>query len=161
MLAAPSSRSRSKMEHDELRTAKAVTALGILAQSTAFHPDTHSGQHLLRFIWSIWDGHHALNLWRMKDVRDSRNRDAVGAVFTTWMDDYLGEDAIREALLVSGELNRWDTGRLWTPDQKWLIEAFDAVTHLLNTTPPRAPDPTCPMPTNSFAKLGSSLETVD
>jgi hypothetical protein len=38
-------------------------------------------------------------------------------------------------------MDRWDTVRLRAPDQKRLVEAFDAVTDLLNTTPPGAPVP--------------------
>ena len=139
MLAAPSFRSRARMEQDESRTAQAVTALGIIAESIAQHPDTHSGQHLRRFVWSIWNGHHALNLWRMKDVLDSNNREAVREVFNAWMDGYVSDGAIREALFASGEMDRWDTVRLHAPEQRRVADALDAVTDLINAAPPGAP----------------------
>jgi hypothetical protein len=139
MLAAPSFRSRARMEQDESRTAKAVAALGTIAESIAQHPDTHSGQHLRRFVWSIWNGHHALNLWRMKDVLDSNNREAVREVFNAWMDGYVSDAAIRQALFASGEMDRWDTVRLRAPEQRRVADALDAVTDLINSTPPGAP----------------------
>ena len=135
MLAAPSFRSADRLAQDEARTARAVAALGTIAESIDRHSDTHSGQHLRRFVWSVWNGRHALNLWRMKDVLDSRNREAVHEVLTAWMDGYLGEDAIRDALFTSGEMDRWDTVRLRAPEQRRVADALDAVTDLI--TQPR------------------------
>lgn len=57
------------------------------------------------------------------------------------MQGFIPEATIRTALLDSGEMDRWDTVRLPAPEQKRLVEAFDAVTDLLNTTPPGAPVP--------------------
>lgn len=139
MLAAPSFRSADRLAQDEARTARAVAALGTIAESIARHPDTHSGQHLRRFVWSIWNGHHALNLWRMKDVLDSRNREAVREVFNAWMGGYLGEDAIRDALFASGEMDRWDTVRLGSTEQRRVADALDAVTDVINKVSPGAP----------------------
>lgn len=139
MLAAPSFRSLERLAQDEARTAQAVAALGLIAESIAQHPDTPSGAQLRRFVWSIWNGHHALNLWRMKDVLDSRHREAVREVFTAWMDGYVGDEAIRAALFASGEMDRWDTIRLRAPEQRRVADALDAVTDLINATPPGAP----------------------
>jgi hypothetical protein len=75
----------------------------------------------------------------MKDVLDSNNRTAVREVFTAWFDGYLGEEAIREALFASGEMDRWDTVRLRAPEQRRVADALDAVTDLINATPPGAP----------------------
>lgn len=139
MLAAPSFSSRERLEQDEARTAQAVAALGLIAESVAQHPDTHSRAHLRLFVWSIWNGHQTLNLWRLKEVLDNRNWEAVCEVFTAWMDGYVSDEAIRKALFASGEMDRWDTVRLRAPDQRRLVETLDAVTDLINTTPPGAP----------------------
>jgi hypothetical protein len=74
----------------------------------------------------------------MKDVLDSRYREAVREVFTAWMDGCLGEDAIREAPFASGEMGRWETVRLRAPEQRRVAYALDAVTDLI-TPPRRAP----------------------
>jgi hypothetical protein len=139
VLAAPSFLSQSELDQRAARQRTAEEALKNIATSIRESPDTHSGQHLRRFVWSIWNGHHALNLWRMKDVLDSNNRTAVREVFTAWFDGYLGEESIREALLASGEMERWDTVRLRAPEQRRVADALDAVTDLINATPPGAP----------------------
>ncbi len=139
VLAAPSFLSQSELDQRAARQRTAEEALKNIATSIRESPDTHSGQHLRRFVWSIWNGHHALNLWRMKDVLDSNNRTAVREVFTAWFDGHIGEEALREALIASGEMDRWDTVRLRAPEQRRVADAIDAVTDLINTTPPGAP----------------------
>ena len=139
ILAAPSFLSQAELDRLEVRRHAAEAALDFLAESIRENPDTHSGQHLRRFVWSLFNGHHALNLWRMKDVLDSQHNASVREVFAAWIDGQLSEDAIRNALFASGEMDRWDTVRLLAPDRKRLVDAFDAVTDLLNSIPPGAP----------------------
>lgn len=139
VLAAPSFLSQAELDRRAARQRTAEEALHNIAASIREHPDTHSGQHLRRFVWSIFNGHHALNLWRMKDVLDSQRNGWVTEVFTAWMQGFVSETAIRTALCDSGEIDRWDTVRLRVPEQKRLVEAFDAVTDLLNSSSPSAP----------------------
>ena len=139
VLAAPSFLSQAELEQRANRQRAAEEALRNIAASIGEHPETHSGQQLRRFVWSIFNGHHALNLWKMKEVLDSKHNGWVTEVFRAWMEGHLPEKAIREALSGSGELDRWDTVRLRAPEQKRLVEAFDAVTDLVNSVPPSAP----------------------
>lgn len=139
VLAAPSFLSQSELDQRAARQRTAEEALQNIATSIRENPDTHSGQHLRRFVWSIWNGHHALNLWRMKDVLDSQHNSWVTEVFTAWMQGFVSETAIRTALFDSGEMDRWDTVRLRAPEQRRVADALDAVTDLINATPPGAP----------------------
>jgi hypothetical protein len=139
VLAAPSFLSPAALDQRAQRQRTAGEALQKIATSIREHPDTHSGQHLRRFVWSIWNGHHALNLWRMNDVLDSQHNSWVTEVFTAWMQGFVSETAIRTALFDSGEMDRWDTVRLRAPEQRRVAEALDAVTDLINATPPGAP----------------------
>lgn len=141
VLAAPSFLSQAELDLRANRQRMAGEALQSLATSIRENPDTHSGQHLRRFVWSIFNGNHALNLWRMKDVLDPQQNAWVTEVFTAWMQGFVPEATIRGAMFDSGEMDRWDTVRLRAPEQKRLVEAFDAVTDLLNSTPPGAPVP--------------------
>ena len=141
VLAAPSFLSQTELDLRASRQRTAEEDLQNLATSIRDNPDTHSGQHLRRFVWSIFNGNHAINLWRLKDVLDPQQNDQVTEVFTAWMQGFVPEATIRSALLDSGEMDRWDTVRLRAPEHKRLVEAFDAVTDLLNTTPPGAPVP--------------------
>jgi len=141
VLAAPSFLSQAELDLRSSRQRTAEDALQNLATSIREHPDTHSGQHLRRFVWSLFNGNHAINLWRMKDVLDPQQNAWVTEVFTAWMQGFVPEATIRSALLDSGEMDRWDTVRLRAPEQKRLVDALDAVTDLLNTVPPGAPVP--------------------
>ncbi len=139
VLAAPAFLSQGELDHRATLQHAAEEALQNIATSIREHPDTHSGQHLRRFVWSIWNGHHALNLWRMKDVLDSQHNGWATEVFTAWMQGFVSETAIRTALLDAGEMDRWDSVRLRVPEQRRVADALDAVTDLINTTPPGAP----------------------
>jgi len=141
VLAAPAFLSQAELDLRANRQRMAGEALQSLATSIRENPDTHSGQHLRRFVWSIFNGNHALNLWRMKDVLEPQQNVWVTEVFTAWMQGFVPEASIRSALFESGEMDRWDTVRLRAPEQKRLVEAFDAVTDLLNSTPPGEPVP--------------------
>ena len=55
------------------------------------------------------------------------------------MDGFVSDDAIREALLSSGEMERWDTVRLRAPEQNRVADALDVVTDPINATLPGAP----------------------
>ncbi len=141
VLAAPSFLSQTELDLRVSHQRTAEEALQNLAASIRDTPDSHSGQHLRRFVWSIFNGNHAINPWRMKDVLDPQQNAQVTEVFTAWMQGFVPEATIRSALLDSGEMDRWDTVRLRAPEQKRLVEAFDAVTDILNTTPPGPPVP--------------------
>ncbi len=75
----------------------------------------------------------------MKDVLNPHQNAQVTEVFTAWMQGFVPEATIRSALFESGEMDRWDTIRLRALEQKRLVDAFDAVTDVLNTAPPGAP----------------------
>ncbi|MEN9676644.1 MAG: hypothetical protein RIS76_2540 [Verrucomicrobiota bacterium] len=136
VLAAPPFLSQAELDLRATRQRTAEEALQNLATIIRDNPDTHSGQHLRRFVWSIFNGNHAINLWRMKDVLDPQQNAWVTEVFTAWMQGFVPEATIRSSLFDSGEMDRWDTVRLHAPEQKRLVEGFDAVTDLLNSLPP-------------------------
>lgn len=139
ILSAPSFQSQAQLDQRADRQRIAEEALQNLATSIHENPNTHSGKHLRRFVWSIFNGNHALNLWRMKDVLDSQHNEWVTEVFSAWMNGHISSESIRTALFASGEMDRWDTVRLRAPDQKRLVDAVDAVTDFLNSVPPSAP----------------------
>jgi len=133
ILAAPGLQSQAEIDHRENRRLAAETALGCIAESIRENPDTHSGQNLRRFVWSLFNGHHPLNLWRMKDVLDSEHNAAVTEVFTGWMEGSVSDDALRRTLTHSGEMDRWETVRLRAPEQRCLVDAVDVASDLLNS----------------------------
>lgn len=139
ILASPSFLSQAELDRRAGRERQAQEALRNLAGSIRENPDTHSGLHLRRFLWSLFNGHHALNLWGLKSVLDSRHNEWVAEVFTAWMEGHVSEGALRTALHDSGELDRWDTVANCAAGQERLTEAMDAITGLLNSVPPGRP----------------------
>ncbi|MBN9689231.1 MAG: hypothetical protein J0M24_03245 [Verrucomicrobia bacterium] len=139
LLSTPSFQSAAELQRREDRRQAAEASLAVLTDAIAQHPDTHRGVHLRRFLWSLYNGHHALNLWRLKDVLDHRHNAAVVEVFTAWMQGHVSEDALRHALTVSGEMDRWEAATLGPKDRERLDDALNAVTDLLNTVPPGRP----------------------
>lgn len=136
ILASPSFLSQAELDRRAGRERQAHEALCNLAGTIRENPDTHSGPHLRRFLWSLFNGHHALNLWHLKNVLDGRHNDWVAEVFNAWMEGHVSEGALRTALRDSGELDRWDTGTVCTAEQDRLAEALVAITVLLNSTSP-------------------------
>ncbi|MBX3734014.1 MAG: hypothetical protein KF791_15675 [Verrucomicrobiae bacterium] len=139
VLAAPSFQSAAHMEAAAVARSKAEVALSQTADTIARDPDTHSAVHLRRFLCSLYNGHHPVSLWRLKDVLDSHHNAAVVEVFTAWMQGHVPEAALRRALTASGEMDRWDTVKLGAKDRERLGDALGAVTDLVNTVSPGRP----------------------
>lgn len=139
ILASPAFLSQAALDRRAGRERQAQEALRHLAGSIRESPDTHSGPHLRRFLWSLFNEHHALNLWHLKNVLDSRHNKLVSEVFTAWMEGHVSEGALRTALRDSGELDRWDGVTICAAGQDRLTEALDAIAGLLNSTPPGRP----------------------
>ncbi len=121
ILASPSFLSQAELDRRTGRERQAQEGLRNLAGTIRENPDTHSGP---------------LNLWRLKNVLDSRHNECVAEVFTAWMEGHVAEGALRTALRDSGELDRWDTVTNCAAGQDPLTEAIAAITGLLNSTPP-------------------------
>ena len=136
VLSAPSFLSQAELDLRASRQRKAEEALDDIASTIRENPDNPAGQQLRRFVWSIFNGHHALSLWRMKDDLGTQHNAWVTEVVSAWMQGHVSENAIRTALVDSGEMDRWDTIRLQAPEQRRLAEAIDAVTDILKSAPP-------------------------
>ena len=77
----------------------------------------------------------------MKEELSPQQKGWVVVVMTTWAEGYVSEDAVRSALMDSGEMDRWDEVRLRAPEECRLVDAIDAVSELLKTTPPGVGSP--------------------
>ncbi len=139
VLKAPSFASQATIDKAEDRRRTGEAALATIADAIRMHPDTHSGVLLRQFVWSIFNGHHVVCLWRLKDVLDGKHNAAVGEVLRAWMDGHLSEDSIRTALISSGEMDRWDTVRLGSAERYRVADALEAVTDVINKVPPGTP----------------------
>ena len=141
VLSAPSFLSQAELDQRMACQRQAVDALGDIANTIRENPDSPAGQQLRRFVWSIYNQHHGVNLWRMKEELSPQQKGWVVVVMTTWAEGYVSEDAIRSALTASGEMDRWETVRLRASEERRLVDAIDAVSDLLNSVSPGKPIP--------------------
>ena len=141
VLSAPSFRSQAELGQRAGHQRQAEVSLGWIAAAIRENPDRSEGQQLRRFVWSIFNQHHALSLWRMKEELGPHLGRMVTEVMTAWMEGNLSESAIRSALEDSGEMDRWDIVRLQSPEQHRLTDAIDAVSNVLKSTPPGSSSP--------------------
>src|SRR5438477_464368 len=56
---------------------KVQAALQEVALCLRKHDGTDSSVQLKHFLWSLWNGHHHVNLYNLSRVLDSKNSDAV------------------------------------------------------------------------------------
>lgn len=111
-------------------------ALAGIAATIKDGPDTGSGVQLRRFLWSLYNGHHLINLWKMTCVLDGTRGGWVSEVCAGAFVGALKEDDIKRALLVAGEMQRWDDVEPSDDHKRQIQEAIEKVEDVLKTLPP-------------------------
>ena|GEM_PF-1442958 len=134
VLAMPPFLSQKELDRRVERTHDAKIALDRVVEVVREAPETHCGRELRRFLWSLFNQHHVVNLWNLKDVLDSRGSSWVTEVFTAWMQGCVSEEVLRRALTDSGEMDRWDTFSFQRRDADLLTDALNAGTCPLPST---------------------------
>jgi hypothetical protein len=123
----------AKERAEKERLQKALTGIAVTIMDGA---DTHSGVQLRRFLWSLYNGHHLVNLWRMTCVLDSRRAAWVSEIFDGAFVGVLKEDDLKQTLLAAGEMQRWDDVQLSDETQQHLEELIDKIEALVRAIPP-------------------------
>lgn len=82
---------------------------------------TGGGRRLRQFVWSLWNGHHLINLFDLSSGLDSRLSESVIVVFRAAMVGALKEDSMRSLLKNSGEFTRWEAARAATPEAEEVL----------------------------------------
>jgi hypothetical protein len=111
-------------------------ALTGIANTIRDGPDTGGGVQLRRFLWSLYNQHHLVNLWRMVSVLDSTRSAWVAEVCAGALVGALKEDDIKRALLVAGEIQRWDALRPSGEQAAQIDAAVGKIDELLKAMPP-------------------------
>jgi len=111
-------------------------ALTKIAQCIRECPDTGGGVQLRRFLWSLYNQHHLLNLWTFVSRLDSERSALANEVLTAALVGNLKEEDIKRALVAAGEMARWDEVQPTTETQRRLEEAESIVESLLRSLPP-------------------------
>ena len=160
VLSAPSFLSQAELDRRAARQRQAEDALGKIASTIRDNPDCPAGQQLRQFVWSIFNQHHAVGLWWMRDELGPKQNGWVATVTTAWLEGLLPEEAIRSALTDSGEMDRWDTVRLRAPEQRRLVDAIDAVSDILKTTLPGVGSPALTRADGLLREVADLLRSV-
>jgi hypothetical protein len=104
-------------------------ALTTITDALTHHWSTGGGTRLRRFIWSLWNDWHLVNLYYLCSGLDYTLGDAVLVVFRAQMVGALTEDHKRAVLEKSGEFARREEARSETPEDEDVLYpplAFDA-----------------------------------
>ncbi len=105
---APGFQSQIQIDRQVARREHAAAALHLVTTTITESPDSHAGVHLRRFLWSMYNGPHAMSLWRLRDNLGPRHQGAVTLLFAAWTQGTLPDDTLRQALTDCGEMDRWD-----------------------------------------------------
>lgn len=160
LLKSPGFHSFAEIARTTARRQQAEAALHFLGTQIAEAPESDAGVHLRRLMWSLYNGHHLVGLWQLKAHLSVRQQAAVTLLFAAWMQGHVPEDALRQTLTDSGEMDRWDQVHLGPPLRERLQAALDAVTDLLNALPPGRPTPELTRAYGLLKQATDSLRTA-
>lgn len=160
LLKSPGFQSFAELVRTTARRQQAEAALHYLGTEISEAPESHAGVHLRRLLWSLYNGHHFVGLWQLKVHLSVRQQAAATLLFGAWMQGHVPEDALRQTLTDSGEMDRWDQIHLTHPQHEHLNAALDAVTDLLNALPPGRPTPELTRAYGLLKQATDSLRTA-
>ena len=94
----------------EMTPSSAERALTKLAHLIKQDPDTAAGVQMRRFLWSLYDMHHLVNLWTINGrVEEDEHRRLMSEVLSAFLDRKLVQADVKRALLVCGDQQRFES----------------------------------------------------
>jgi hypothetical protein len=108
-LATPPFLSQQEIDRRLERTHAAKIALDRIVELIREAPDAAPSRELRRFLWSLFNGHHLLNLWRLRHTLDRQRSGWATEVFTAWMNGHVSDELLRRALSGCGQIEPRDT----------------------------------------------------
>jgi hypothetical protein len=106
LLATPPFLSQQEIDRRLERTHAAKIAIDRIVEVIRERPETPNSLELRRFLWSLFNGHHAMNLWTLRNSLDAQQAGWTTELFAAWMDGHVPEELLRRALTDSGGMNR-------------------------------------------------------
>jgi hypothetical protein len=111
-------------------------AITLLASVIRDSPDTSCGVQLRRFLWSLYNMHHLVNLWDFATRVPGEFAEPVGTIIKAALDGTLNENDVKRGLLVAGEMDRWDRENGGTEASLQIGEARQILERTLRALPP-------------------------
>lgn len=136
ILDGPSFLSQVELDRRVAQRTAANQALNQIANTILEAPESDRAWHLRGFLWSLFNQHHIVNLWSLKDAVDTRDKAAASDLFCGWMQAGVSEDSLRRALVDSGEMDRWDCARSGLEGNQRLADVLLSVNDILKDCPP-------------------------
>lgn len=99
-------------------------------------PDTGGGVQLRRLLWSLYNQHHVVNLWTLVSRLDSDRRALASEVLTAALVGDLKESELKRALVLAGEMARWEETQPGNEAEQRLDEIEGMVSALVRSIPP-------------------------
>ena len=161
LLKLPSFRTEGDRAREQAERQHLEQALDGIAASIKEGPDTGGGVQLRRFLWSLYNQHHLVNLWRMTASLDSQHAAWASQVFAGALTGLLKEDDLKQALTASGEMRRWDSERPGTDALRKLEDAEHLVSGLAQATLPSRSHTEIADLLWQFSKTRQSLHSED
>jgi hypothetical protein len=87
------------------RFQQAITEIALLIRDP---PDTSGGIQLRRFLWSLYNMHHLVNLWDLASRVGGELAESVSEIIRAALAGELRESDVKQGLVLAGEMERWD-----------------------------------------------------
>ena len=87
------------------RFQQAITEIALLIRDS---PDTSGGVQLRRFLWSLYNTHHLVNLWDLASRVGGELAEPVSEIIRAALAGELRETDVKQGLILAGEMERWD-----------------------------------------------------
>lgn len=156
LLKLPGFLSQTEITRLEARREQADCALHYIGTEIALHPEDEQGIQLRRLLWSMYNAHHPLSLWTLKEVLKPRQQAAAALLLIAWLQGHASEESLKETLKDCGEMDRWDWAELSMESQRRLNAALAEISHIVGSIPP---GPTSPEIARLLVLLTSKKES--
>lgn len=111
-------------------------ALAGIARTIKEGPDTGGGVQLRRFLWSLYNMHHLVNLWRLTAELDQERSGWVAEVLAGALSGLVKDKDLKRTLQAAGEMERWDREHSGEGVLAELQEAENLIAGLTRKAPP-------------------------
>ncbi len=88
-----------------IRIERAITEIALLIRGS---PDTSGGVQLRRFLWSLYNMHHLVNLWDFASRVGGDLAEPIWEIIRAALAGELRESDVKQGLVLAGEMERWD-----------------------------------------------------
>ncbi len=104
------------------RFQEAITEIALLIRDS---PDTSGGVQLRRFLWSLYNMHHLVNLWDLASRVGGELAEPVSEIIRAALAGELRDSDVKQGLMLAGEMERWDYAALPIGDVLECVDDFE------------------------------------